>query len=559
MPRWAVVLVLLAAVLPFAASRHWPAVHDDHDLLGPGSLAADARAGAGLLLRADLFGSVERPWGESGYWRPMTLLAYRAAYWLADGREAPSAWLGHVATLLMHALATWGLLRLLVALGWRCELATGVALLYGVHPVHAEAAAWISGLATTAASAAGLWGAGVLVAARRRRAEVLAGALFLLALGFKESGVLPLGIAAVLALARRQPWTASLRAPLLALASYILLRKLLFHEGVSTAAWTGPDDASARWFSWISVVPDVVRLSVWPGVATPLRPVPVAAGQDAPGVTAGLLVLALLAALATWAARRRSAASLLASLSLLGTLVLLAPWKRLALGFPETSVALFERHLHLAALAGPLLLGLAARPWAERAPRVALGAALALALPLGVQAAARARTWSSDEAFARAGLAYAPEAASLWNHLGVALLQRQRETADVAATREALQAFERSLALRPGDLLASLNRFIALAALGRGEEAARSAQQLLERHPREPAVLDNVAQWHLAEGRFDEAAALFARELETGRPLPGAEAGLGAAMDGMDAARARLEEPGDAPEPPGAAGAEGGT
>ena len=66
------------------------------------NLAADARAGAGLLLRADLFGSVERPWGESGYWRPMTLLAYRAAYWLADGREAPSAWLGHVATLLMH-------------------------------------------------------------------------------------------------------------------------------------------------------------------------------------------------------------------------------------------------------------------------------------------------------------------------------------------------------------------------------------------------------------------------------------------------------------------------
>ncbi|MBM3984355.1 MAG: hypothetical protein FJ296_01485 [Planctomycetes bacterium] len=559
MPRWAVVLVLLAAVLPFAESRHWPAVHDDHDLLGPGSLVADPRAGAGLLLRADLFGSVERPWGESGYWRPVTLLAYRAAYWLADGQPLPAAWLGHMATLLMHALATWGVARLLVALGWRLEWAAGVAVLFGVHPVHAEAAAWISGLATTGASAAGLWGAAVLVASRRPRAELLAGALLLLALGFKESGVVPLGIAAALALALRRPWPVALRAPAVALLAYVLLRKLLFHEGVSAAAWTGPADLATRWWTWLGVVPDVVRLSAWPDAATPLRPVEPAAGWGSPGVAAGLLVLALLVGLAAGAAFRRSAVGLLAALALLGTLLLLAPLKRLALGFPETSVALFERHLHLAALVGPLLLGLLARPWAERAPRVALGLALALAVPVGLHASARARTWSSDEAFARAGLAYAPEAASLWNHLGVALLQRQREERDDALTREALQAIERSLALRPGDLLASVNRFIALAMLGRAEDATRAARQLLERHPHDPGVLDNVAQWHLAEGRFDEAAALFARELETGRPLPGAEAGLEAAMAGMDAVRTGRERPGNAPSPPGAAGAEGGT
>ena len=52
---------------------------------------------------------------------------------------------------------------------------------------------------------------------------------------------------------------------------------------------------------------------------------------------------------------------------------------------------------------------------------------------------------------------------------------------------------------------------------------------------------------------------LFARELETGRPLPGAEQGLDAAMDGMDAAQRANDRPGNALEPPGAAGAEGGT
>ncbi len=559
MPRWAVVLVLLGAVLPFAESRHWPFVHDDHDLLGPASLAADPRAGSVLLLRADLFGSVERPWGESGYWRPATLLAFRALHWLADGQPAPMAWLGHAVTLLMHALATWGLARVLVATGWRPHLAAGVALLYGVHPVHAEAAAWISSLTTTGASACGLWGAALLLAARRPRDELLAGVLFLLALGFKESGALPALIAAALALAARRPWRQALRAPLAALATYALLRQLVFHEGVSTSAWTGPADAGVRWLTWLAVVPDAVRLSLWPDAATPLRPVAAAAGWSTPGVLAGLVVLALLASLAAGAAWRRSTAALLAALALLGTLLLLAPWARLALGFPETNVALFERHLHLAALAGPLLLGLALRPWAERAPRAALCAALLLALPLGLRASERARTWASDEAFARAGLACAPDSASLWNHLGVALLERQRRTGDAHVAAEALEAVERSLSLRPGDLLASVNRFIALATLGRADDAARAAEQLLERHPREPAVLDNVAQWHLAEGRCSTAAELFARELETGRPLPGAEQGLDAAMDGMDAAQRANDRPGNALEPPGAAGAEGGT
>lgn len=548
--------MLLGALLPFAASREWPLVHDDRVLLGPGSLVADPRADVPLLLRADLFGSVDRPWGESGYWRPVALSLYAFSHWITSGDPAALPWVAHVLLLALHALATWGLARLLVALGWHPLPACGAALLFGVHPVQAESAAWISSLCYTGATACGLWGAVLLVERRGPAAALGAGALFLLALGFKESGALPVLLGGAVAwLAGRDP-RRSLGVPLAALASYAALRGLAFHEGVSTGAWTGPPDAATRWLTWLSIVPDVVRLSLWPSQASPLRPVPAADALLAPGVVAGALVLLVLAGLALQAVRRRSAGGLLAAGTLLGTAGFLAPWAPLGLGFPETNAPLFERHMYLAAAAAPVALGLALRGWRERAPRAALGACLLLALPLGAVAAGRARAWSSDEAFARAGLALAPQAGSLWNHLGVARLEDFRGTGDGAAGREALAAFERARELDPDALLPELNRFIALASLGRRADAEEAAGGLLRRHPDEAAVLDNLAYWHLGDGRARQAAELFERELRLPRPLPGAAPGLAQALEALE--RAAGADAG-AREPPGAAGAEGGT
>jgi tetratricopeptide (TPR) repeat protein len=287
-----------------------------------------------------------------------------------------------------------------------------------------------------------------------------------------------------------------------------------------------------------------------------LRPVLAATGFGAPGVLAGLVLLAGLMALAAMAFRRRSADALLALLALLGSTGLLAPVARLAVGFPETAAPLYERHLYLAALAGPLALGLATRSWRERAPGRFLLACVLLAVPVGLQAARRAQAWSSDEAFARAGLAAAPQSASLWNHLGVARLEALREHGDAQAGREALEAFERARVLDPRGEMPALNRFITLVLLGRRADAEEAAALLVRDFPREAVVLDNVAQWHLAEGRARQAAELFARELGTGRPLPGAEEGLEQALQELE--RATGAEAG-ARAPPEAAGAEGGT
>lgn len=548
--------MLLGALLPFAASRHWPLVHDDRVLLGPGSLVADPRVDLPLLLRADLFGSVERPWGESGYWRPAALSLYGAAHWITDGHPAALPWLAHLMTLVLHGLATWGLARLLVALGWHALPAAGVALLFGVHPVQAESAAWISSLCYTGATACGLWGAVLLASGRGAGATAAATALFTLSLAFKESGALPVLLGGGLALLVGRGWRRSLGAPAAALAAYAVARALAFHEGVSTGAWTGPADAGTRWLTWLSIVPEIVRLAIWPAETSPLRPVAAADSLAAPGVLPGVLLLVLLAGLVLLALRRRSATGLLAAGTLLGTAAFLAPWAPLGLGFPETNAPLFERHLYLAAAAAPVALGLALREGRERAPRLALAICVALALPLGWVAAHRARAWSSDEAFARAGLALAPQAASLWNHLGVARLEDCRDTGDAAAGREALAAFERAVALDPQALLPELNRFITLATLGRRADAEEAAGGLLRRFPAEPAVLDNVAWWHLGEGRPQRAAELFERELRLPRPLPGAAAGLDQAL--RDLERATGAEAG-ARAPPEAAGAEGGT
>ena|GEM_PF-3127524 len=559
MGRWAGVLLLACALLPFAASRNYPFVHDDHDLRGPGSLVADPRADLLLLLRADPFGSVERPWGHSGFWRPAVLLLMRAEWWLTDGAELPTAWLAHLVSLGLHALCTFAVAWLLMAIAWPVALAVGVAAVFAVHPVHVESVAWMSAYGDTGGAACGLLGASALVAARRRRDEVVSAGLLLLALFFKESSLLLVVLAGALAWGAGQPLRRAVAAPLAALLLYAGLRALAFEGGIDPAAFSGPTEAATRWLTWLSILPDVVRLSVFPGAATPLHPVAPATGISAPGVLPGALVLALLLALSAAAAWRRSPGGLLASLSMFGSMLLLAPWTRVATGFPELSAPLYERHLYVAALAAPAALGLVLRGPAERAPRRTLAAVLLLVIPLGFATHARLEPWRSDEAFARAGLAAAPESATLWNHLGVARLAALRDEGDAAAGREALAAFERALELDPGALLPSLNRFIALASLGREDDAATAAAHLVQRFAREPAVLDNVAHWHLAEGRHEQAAELFAREIETGRPLPGADEALGECLhelqradrgSGKDASRAR---------PPEAAGAEGGT
>ncbi len=80
--------------------------------------------------------------GAIGYWRPLTVLVLRLAYWVGGGE--PFAF--HLFSLVLHfgaTLAAWSFFTRLFSNG---RLGFCAGLLFGLHPVHVESVAWISAL-----------------------------------------------------------------------------------------------------------------------------------------------------------------------------------------------------------------------------------------------------------------------------------------------------------------------------------------------------------------------------------------------------------------------------
>lgn len=528
MRRTIAIVLVVCAVLPFLEARHGAEVHDDLALRGPGSLVADARVDLPQLLSADLFGTHDQPVGVSGFWRPLLLLSFRLQHVLTGGAPTPYAWLGHVVNLALHAVVTLLVWRLGRRLGLPTMAAALAAALFAVHPVHPESVAWISSLGDLAAAALALTAICRLLE-RPRGGEGTAALLLLAALLFKESAALYLALAVPLGRLGGRTAVRAIGPPAVALVAWAALRAVLFERGIDSGAWTGPTVPAERWFTWLSIVPDLLRLAAWPGAATAVRVVPVADGLSDPGVLPGLLGLLglLLAVLLAW--RRRLPAPFAAAALLAGLALMLAPWARYPTGFDDAAAPLYERYLYLPSLAGPLVLAWLLRTRIERHAGWALLAAVLLVPPLAWRTHERARIWTSEVALWGASVAAHPESANLWNQWGVAHLQALRDDGrDVEAGQRALSAFDRAAALAPGALHPRLNRFLALALLGRDEEAAFAAAHLLEHHGEDPGVLDNVAAWHALAERWDDAARLYERELATGRPLPGAHERLAA-------------------------------
>ena len=532
--RWGLALLVVCSVLPFLSTRHFAHVHDDHDLRGPTSLVA-SEAALDVLWQSDLFGTAEEPVGPSGFWRPLILLSFRIEHRLTNGARVPFAWLGHVNNLLLHALATVGLLALLTALGLAWWPAWIAAALFGVHPVHTESVAWISGRSDVAATALAFWSLALACDPRRRESALAltaAGLLGVAALLCKESAVLLIGLSAPLASARgvsrRRAWGLPVAAVMtvLLLLTVLLLRTWLFKYVVGADAYLGPEDLATRWRTWASILPELVRLQLWPGVATPIHPVPAVLRWGDPAMLVGA-VLALTALAGVVVAWRRALVVPLFGLGVLaGTLWMVAPWVRFPTGYAEVAAPLYERYLY-ASCAGPVVLlvwwlrdSLVARPL------VAGAAAVILIVTLGWAAHERCAPWADDEAFALAGLAQAPDSSDLWNHLGYARLVGVLESSDVAGASDGIEAFDRALALDPSHRLARLNRFLLLRLAGPSTLAEEGAGDLLRRYPDDPAVLDNVAGWHMGAGRWEFAAELLERAIATGGALPGAEQAL---------------------------------
>jgi protein O-mannosyl-transferase len=432
-PSLAVALLACAAAAPSLGNRF---AYDDD------SIVVDNPAVHSLA-------GVVRAFGSS-YW-PATLggALYRP---LATALFALQWTLGHGAPIVFHAVnvilyvvvcvLVLGLARRLMPEGW----AVIAAALFAVHPVHVEVVANVVGQSELLVTVIA-----VLCVTRYldgRRAILPLCALYALGLLTKEhAAVIPaLFVAAELTVIDDdRPWRARVAAarPLaaalgLTLVAYIGVRMVVLGPsiGESTliplvrAPWT------TRWWTTLGIVPEWLRLLVWPAhlVATYAPPeVAIRTAPDAQAL-AGLAIV-LVAVVACAVARRRLPVPVF---GVMWTAIALLPVSNLLV---PSGVLLAERSLFLPSVGAMMVVGVLA-PVRVAWP-VAVVAGLIVMAGLGCSAL-RAPVWRDDATLWAVSAAESPHNYFTHYQYGTELF---REGRPEAAERELRTA----IALEPED------------------------------------------------------------------------------------------------------------
>lgn len=136
-------LALLAVVLGAVAATHWPALSagatymDDKIYLGSSAV----RHPSWGSLEA-IFGSVLSPSLVNGYYQPLSLVSLMLDF--LDPKAASSLAPFHRTSLVLHLLNVALIVVLLQRLFRRWGAAAVLGLLYGVHPLNADAVVWVA-------------------------------------------------------------------------------------------------------------------------------------------------------------------------------------------------------------------------------------------------------------------------------------------------------------------------------------------------------------------------------------------------------------------------------
>jgi protein O-mannosyl-transferase len=446
--------LLVVAVLVFTPALNGRFVWDDHALLQsneqirhPGNLPAafGIHAFAGVDARGDRF--VE-------YYRPI---------WIAALTLGGSAWganpLGfHLLSIALHVIVTWLVHLALLELAVDPTAALIGALVFAVHPVHAEAVAWASASNEPLVAAWSLLALILFLRSNGRFSRTALG-VYALALLTKESAVaLPL-LLALCAAGRSGAGAIARRvAPFVALAiGYLLVRRLVVHPH--------PDSREffTRFLTAPRVLAEYLRLLFLPWRMRVFHDVPIV---DRPLGAAFLVPMAALVAWSLAAARWRRGAPI-ACTGMLWPLLALLPLCGIA-GFPQPAI-LAERYLYLPSVGVALFVAGAVQSLRARSTTtgVAAGAAALLAsMFLAIGTFAQTRVWHDDVSLMTRMVADAPGVVTGHANLGVAL-ERAGRLAD-AEVQDSI-----AVVLAPGDVLWRHNLAIVLAKRGRLAEARR--------------------------------------------------------------------------------------
>lgn len=457
-----------------------------------------------------------------GLYRPLTVGSYAVNYALHG--LSPAGY--HVVNVVLHALATGLLHRLLTGLVGAGFAAFAAALLFAVHPIHTEAVANVAGRAELLAAC------GVLLCCvgyeraraaaeqgRRKRCGLWIGVSAVAYLGgalSKEIGVLaPVVIALTEALFPQQRWLLRRRpAALAAFAAYaaaavtfLALRALATEGNEAAGIWRQVSDGQ-RIATALRVTLEYGGLLLVPWtLLAEYAPadVPIAKSAAAPAVLLAGLVLAATTGVAI-ALRRRLPAF---TWGLAVFAVTLLPVSNLL--FP-IGILKAERILYMPS-AGFLTGVAAALTVLAGRPR---GRAITWVVLAGVALAYAARTWvrnadwRSPDALCDATLAVSPNSPIFNTHRAARLLREGRR----AEARERLQ-FVLSVAPRS---VAALQHLAQLELDERNYDAAIvTLRRLLAIQPDRVESLAQLAAALLANAEWDEGISTLER-LRTLRP-----------------------------------------
>jgi tetratricopeptide (TPR) repeat protein len=460
---------------------------------------------------------------------------YRLGNWLLYGLAS-----GLVFALLLEALKS-------------PTAALAGALLWAVHPMHAEVVAWASARKDLLNAVPALLAATLHLRATRTGSARLrwaaAGAFLLATLSKSSAAALPAVLAlweaasgdAAVPFGRRLREAALRAAPMLAVA----LAGAAFNAFHQRQGWIRAEWRGGSWLPNLFLMAGVhlryVRQMLLPsGMAADYA---IDEGRpDAPANVAGLLLLAAGVAATILALRRRSRAGFAGA----WWFGILLPVSNVL--YPLTNASA-DRYVFLPGIGLCALAGLGFDRIRPGALRGAVLAAVSLALAAG--AAAQSLVWRDGVALWSHATAVSPTCGRAWQNYGEALAREDRVEEALAAFRRMTEVEPRNAVLwvHAGNRLWQLGgrgkakevEAILRAAVDRAEpgmggplvalgwvlnetgrtgEAVALLEEAVRRQPDLAQAHFNLGLWHLSGRRWAEAEAALERSLALGMPLP---------------------------------------
>jgi hypothetical protein len=496
-----ILLLILAATIPFAFSLHGEFVFDDRSLILTSMSEHGLRDLPAVFTRA----FISNPDQPLHYYRPLVTASFMLDYAIYGkhvfGFKVTNLLLHVVTTLLVFALA-----RRLLTRGPAPLLAS---LLFAVHPAHTESVAWTSGRTDVIATLFGL--AAFLsfiryIELKNRKWLILSACLFLMALLSKEIAVvMPVLMIAYVAFMHPQiRWKriATDMLPFITVAAgFLILRHIILAQGIAQ------NENAMSLVERILLAPDAVlwylRILAFPARAESIHDV-FGLFQRSPAlIAAGWIAISALI-IGALLLRRKSPT---VSIAVLWMLVAIVPVCNI-IPLPWTVIA--ERFLYLPSVGICLLFGvIVSRVWSVQ-PRLlrdvwplitAVGLAGFLAY-CAMQTYAGAPLWSNNKALSSSLLARAPGITGVHLYAGETF-------AACGDLNRSVREYRKVLDAAPKNPTALTAIFMVYMRLGQPAEAAKSARRLAEIKPDDAAVHNDLGTALAASGNLAGAIEAF--------------------------------------------------